>query len=346
MITNINNNKYFQNLLHPEKNKGVKIPSSVPVPSCSFQLHNSFELPSVNQHGNLVLLFNPFFLANKNDNYDNIETSRFYNVEYTERTKQFIGGIELKRIMTTSLFVNNNDSMKGDNSDDHFVIYDAGQSIQPIYNQYRLVSASIVIKYIGKAEEACGTISGSILFNKTNMIGAKYNLNAVIKENGQDFYMIVSSNYVNEFKDYANYNNIKNTYYFQENTCLEGLRMLYFPLDNAYYEYNKVIDNSNISVIVDVPDIFQTPVPKIEPTISRIDSNTNGFYFIVYIQGFQNHDSPCFRMDTYCNFECLPNPQYQNCLPITISNEHVSKKEEKEAIIYIQKKPIFKFNEK
>lgn len=30
---------YLNNLLHPERCKGVKIPSPIPVPSCSFQLH-------------------------------------------------------------------------------------------------------------------------------------------------------------------------------------------------------------------------------------------------------------------------------------------------------------------
>ena len=51
---------YLNNLLHPEKCKGVKIPSPIPVPSCSFQLHNCVTL-TTNSHGNLAFLFNPFF---------------------------------------------------------------------------------------------------------------------------------------------------------------------------------------------------------------------------------------------------------------------------------------------
>ena len=53
---------YLNNLLYPEKCKGVKIPSPVPVPSCSFQLHNSTTI-STNNRGNLALIFNPFFFA-------------------------------------------------------------------------------------------------------------------------------------------------------------------------------------------------------------------------------------------------------------------------------------------
>ena len=52
---------YLNNLLYPEKCKGVKIPSPIPVPSCSFQLHNSTTV-STNSSGNLAIMFNPFFL--------------------------------------------------------------------------------------------------------------------------------------------------------------------------------------------------------------------------------------------------------------------------------------------
>ena len=45
---------YLNNLLHPEKCKGVKIPSQIPVPSCSFQLHNCVTLRT-NASGNLVI---------------------------------------------------------------------------------------------------------------------------------------------------------------------------------------------------------------------------------------------------------------------------------------------------
>ena len=57
---------YLNNLLYPERCRNVKIPSPIPVPSCSFQLHNCVTL-STNQLGNLAFVFNPFFLGNQND---------------------------------------------------------------------------------------------------------------------------------------------------------------------------------------------------------------------------------------------------------------------------------------
>ena len=66
-----NEYRYLNNLLHPEKCKGVKIPSAVPVPSCSFQLHNCITVRT-NSVGNLAIMFNPFFLGKTPDTGDRI----------------------------------------------------------------------------------------------------------------------------------------------------------------------------------------------------------------------------------------------------------------------------------
>ena len=53
---------YLHNLLAPERCKGVKIPSAIPVPSCAFQMHNSVTL-TTNETGFVCAMFNPYFLA-------------------------------------------------------------------------------------------------------------------------------------------------------------------------------------------------------------------------------------------------------------------------------------------
>ena len=73
---------YLNNLLMPEKCKGVKIPSPIPVPSCSFQLHNCVTL-SPNSQGNLGVMFNPFFLASNqwtNNSDNNVSSNTFYDI--------------------------------------------------------------------------------------------------------------------------------------------------------------------------------------------------------------------------------------------------------------------------
>ena len=58
----VQNFDYLSNMLRPEKARGSKIPSQIPIPSCSFQLHNSIALKT-NASGNLAFIMNPFFLV-------------------------------------------------------------------------------------------------------------------------------------------------------------------------------------------------------------------------------------------------------------------------------------------
>ena len=65
---------------------------------------------------------------------------------------------------------------------------------------------------------------------------------------------------------------------------------------------------------------------------------------MVYVQGAPP-SSACFKVDFFCNFECLPNAQYLNYLPLSMNLETPTPKEKKEAIMYIQKKPIMTIKE-
>ena len=129
---------YLNDLMYPEKCKGVKIPSLMPVPSCSFQLHNSVML-STNNSGNLAIIFNPFLLVNK----DNLVFNP--RIDFNNG-KNFIENIEY----VSSLYVNNSTSLDGRSNNDNFRLVDIGQSLPGVYTQYRLVSASITLKYIGR----------------------------------------------------------------------------------------------------------------------------------------------------------------------------------------------------
>ena len=74
---------YLNNLLVPEKCKGGKIPSPIPVPSCSFQLHNCVTL-SPNSNGNIAILFNPYFLASNEwgtSDMDITKVEKFYSAD-------------------------------------------------------------------------------------------------------------------------------------------------------------------------------------------------------------------------------------------------------------------------
>ena len=150
---------YLKNLLYPEKCKGVKIPTPIPVPSCSFQLHNCLTL-STNSSGNLGILFNPFFLYN-----NNIQSKQFSTNNETE-------SVNLTYLST--LYVNNNDTLRGSASDVNWDPISIGQMLPPVYDQYRLVSASVVVKYIGRLDIASGVIGGAIVFDELDGIGGGF----------------------------------------------------------------------------------------------------------------------------------------------------------------------------
>jgi hypothetical protein len=162
-----NEYSYLNNLLHPEKCKGVKIPSQIPVPSCSFQLHNCVTLRT-NASGNLAIVFNPYFLAS------NIHKE--YIATYTSRTPE--GVVWDKQFHTnyyTTLFVNNDNSLNGYSENNAWTPINIGQEIPPVYDQYRLVSASLVIKYIGRLDTVSGVIGGAIVCDENPEIGCDYN---------------------------------------------------------------------------------------------------------------------------------------------------------------------------
>ena len=143
---------YLNNLLYPEKCKNVKIPSPIPIPSCSFQLHNCVTLQP-NSMGNIAILFNPNFLASKSflttqASYTTptvkrifySETGAIYDEASTAVPKN--GEILYSPSMLTSLLVNNDAGLTGTQPNNNFRPININQCIPDVYDQYRLVSAS------------------------------------------------------------------------------------------------------------------------------------------------------------------------------------------------------------
>ena len=303
---------YLNNLLHPEKCKAVKIPSPVPVPSCSFQLHNCVTL-STNSSGNIGIIFNPFFLASSNalKTYD---VAAGNGEEATTCTAQSF----------TTLFVNNADSLTGANNNIEWRPVNIGQVIPGVYDQYRLVSASLVVKYIGRLDIVSGVIGGAIIFDENPHIGGTYvqELAPAVDFDGSSF------------SKYGNFDLAMDSFYHQENLTLEGVRELYFPIDNSFEEYVRVTDGSHLSM-VNGDNVSVT---------SDQDYYKSGFNWFVYALGAPAN-SACFKVDIYCNFECLPNASFLNYLPLTMNPMGVSSQEKRRANMIVQQKPVMKLNE-
>jgi len=312
------NYDYLSNMLCPEKARGCKIPSQVPVPSCSFQLHNCVTIQT-NSSGNCAFLLNPFFLASQNVLGFDLSTIG--------------GGNFFVHKFLTSMWVNNNDSLSGTASDSNWVPVDIGQTLPAVYDQYRLVSASVVVKYIGRLDIASGVLGGAIIYDEANTIGGQ-----VQAKSGTNPYNPSGAGVNSLAPDLAKYGNFDlamDSFYHQENMCIEGSRMLYFPLDNSYEEYMKVTDDSTIA--------DSTSGSSVVFTVAE-DYYKSGFNWFFYTLGAPA-SSNCFKVDIYCNFECLPNAQYLNYMPITLNPYVLSNEEKKRMNLIVQSKPVLKANE-
>ncbi|MGI4813927.1 MAG: hypothetical protein ACRYGG_11440 [Janthinobacterium lividum] len=178
---------YLDAMVKPEHTKGCKIPSVIPVPSSSFQLHQSTMI-TPNSAGHAAIMFNPYYLGNAG------ALSTFY--------------------------VNNANSLGGVSSDNNFFPVNISQTIPAVYNEYRVVSASIIVKYVGRLDIVQGVIGGAIVFDQN--VGAT------------DY----TSNVANSaLAKYGNFNLAMDSFYSQENLTLNGIRELYFPLDSTFEQY-------------------------------------------------------------------------------------------------------------
>lgn len=307
---------YLNNLLHPEKEKGVKIPSPIPVPSSAFQLHNTLTL-STNSSGNLAFVFNPFYL------YDN-----------TSLTSPISNGYNCIPQYSSSLWVNNSDTLTGQASDDNFKPINISQGIPPVYDQYRLVSASIVVRYIGRLDWVSGVIGGAIVYDDSRYVGEAY------KVEGYD--TVFYSN--NQLAKYGNFDLALDSFYHQENLCVEGLRQLYFPVDNSFEDYTKIWSSSLSSTNFFANIVSDAGLMSTMSVTADEDYYKSGFNFLTYVLGAPANQN-CFKVDIYCNFECLPNAAFLNYMPISPPAPCVDAVTKRQSIAVVQEKPISKATE-
>lgn len=254
----VQEHEYYNTLARPEKTRGSKIPTQIPIPSSSFQLKQSFYI-TTNASGNAAVIINPFYLAG------------------TGAT-------------TSTVFLNNAATLTGTASDNNFNAIAVGQVIPNVYNQYRLVSGSVVAKYVGRLDTVQGLIGGAIIFDQNITPTTVGTANASLAK-------------------YGDYNLAQDAYFQQENYSLQGMRELYFPLDNTWEQYQS------------------------------LGTAKSGFGFLLYVLGAPP-SSNVYKVDIYFNMECLPDVTFLNYIPTSISQASSAGKEE--AIRAVQQAPITK----
>lgn len=317
----VENYNYLNGLLYPRENKGCKIPSQIPIPSCSFQLRSTFRF-SPSNYGNFLGIINPFFLYD----IDALGKTYSYTFTYSGVTKT----INMQSKDFSTYFFGRGDSIGiTENKNLYLSSRDINQGIPGVYDQYRLVSAELDLSYAGPIEEATGTIGGAIVYNQKQTIGAHFR-NITDSSPAE----IGSVRYGNE---YFTFQSIRDEIYSTENSALSGLRLLYFPVDNRYENYIKLFDGTIGSMTQARPDLNRRDANAIlNPSYFNA-----GFNWIFYVQNGSKKTNS-YRVDLYCNFECLPTAKMMNYCPVSTCNWPLKQKERKDIIDKIKESSVQK----
>ena len=327
-VSNYDEMTYFKDLMDPINRKTVKIPTQSSVPSCTFQLHNSFTFSS-NNEGMDLFYFNPFFLCNTNffkrfypkgDGQHGTFNENVY--PYDKGCGTYFANIELYA---------NGESR--DKKNWYFPSGSVSQVIPDVYDKYRVVSACMTLRYTGQLDEVKGVMGGGITYQKNRYLGFRYDLSSSNPSG-------LSGSRNPELDIFGTLEPIRDSVYFRENLAVEGLKMLYYPIDNSFQQFYKVFDGSEkvkiIGAATEVTGTFAAmQLPK--------DNLPAGFGWIVYLQGVPT-GSKCFKLDYYINYECLPKAELLNYIPITINNCYITPQLRDKFIEEVKKKSITKVN--
>ena len=340
-IDDLNYNKYklkldyLEDLLYPEKNKRVRIPSKIPVPTCTYNLTSRITL-SPNPEGNLIIFINPYFLTTSK-----MDGRRYdYTMEALNTHRVYIRNLFTKDY--TGVCFSNNVGINGKDHLSALFAKDIGMKIEDFYESYRLVSGSVTARYVNTVLDARGTIGGAIIMDKSNEITCKYYI-------GADTTMHEEYNPDNSFSTsdmpfffkYGNFDNIRHSIYSRENYILDGIRLLYFPVDNSYEEFIPIYNGKGTE-----PKQIRKDV-TIKPTMEINNGNfvKTGFNWVIYTQNAPFEDNS-ICLDFCLNFECIPKQEYLDFLPVDVCSSALSLQDKNEIFEIVRNNAIGKNNNK
>ena len=357
---NTENFDYLTSLLYPEKSKGCRIPTEHPVQSCTFQLKGVFTFPNA-MHGAFLVRINPYFLCSKacypdkmrvDWNYPS-DKNRIYcstfniydlsTIQYADAMLDGHGGtitpandkwIPLSAVSTKYLA-----------SSKQLTVGEGFQTIPTdVYNQYRLVSGSVELRYTGSLDKASGTLGGSILLENDPglcCVGAFQS-----KTNAKPVYdptIVPTKDYIGPTinTDFYDFNYFRHSLYHSEHSVVEGLRMLYFPPNNSYNEFVRVFNGQPYT-----PKTYRYGnEQQIRHWLSsnNTDYYKDGFWWYLYGIGLcQDRDFSAYHLSYCFNFECLPNAEFLDYCPTDCSPYTLTPEEKAQIYSEVQKVAIQK----
>lgn len=295
------NYNYLEDLLDPINRKGVKMPSKMPCPTCSFQLHNEYSV-YVNNRGYTATIVNPFFLTSIQPqdripykNGGSPSTKEIKEIEFIKPPNQ-----------AWALDDSNFDGTRPGIESNTDPAFNMQFSIPPIYTFYRVVSACAQLYYTGNVTEAQGLVGGAISTEK--FLGIAAEVRYVYEDDTTTRYL---SKPPENIYDAFMLSRIRQNVYSAENNALDGIKMLYFPLDNSFAEFKPVISRNNVQckkgyLVGDARPIIVGP-------------EQTGFNWTFYVTGGPLNARNVYKFEYWINYECIPDSKFLNYIPVSIN---------------------------
>ena len=202
-----------------------------------------------------------------------------------------------------------------------------------IYSAYRLISASLSVKYIGPLDRASGILGGAIDFDPVPRLGVYGYTQLLSNKTGvvpppdpYDPTKARNTGYYPRAKGEGDFNKWRHEIYHTENPSVEGLRLLYFPSDNSFNEYVKINNYEHMKIKFDY--ILASGSRNFPNFYYDEDYYKTGFNWIVYGQNLPTI-SKSIRLEFNANFECLPTNEFLNYCPIDVCRRSISFAEQK-----------------
>lgn len=350
----VENYDYLNALLEPEKIKGVRLPSEIPVPSTTFQLRN-VEMLYPNDDGVFLARMNPFFLSLDNSGAESpvYFGSKSGNTTYYRKEFALCYFSSFFRCVGPFLDGKNHNAYNYWASEfdrEHYALRNPNLSYQMIpdnvYESYRLVSASVRLKYIGALDEVSGVIGGGISFQNDQRLGcSKYrvaftNLNAPPEySEGRAWSTGARIEYA-LLDEFDNFNNIRDLTYSCENNALDGLRMLYFPVSNKDEQFYKVLSKEHLQFVYNKPPNLTSEIEFKSVSADQNHMNTD-FWWLMYGEGLPP-DSKVL-MEYFCNFECIPCAEFLNFCPVETRPYAIDPIKKKQVLDEVKKYAVGKY---
>lgn len=286
---------YMSNLLNPSI-RGVKIPSLTPQPSYSFTLTKQQKI-TTNASGKSLVVFRPFFLTH---DYRGI----YRRNPWQQRFNYLASPLSTFLVYTEQ---SSNNLVCSANP------IDVGQTVpEGLFQSYRLVSASLKVRFNAEMKSGSGFISGAQVDVYDPSIHGKY----YTKTNpGLPFDPEATTYQLTALGGYwTQLSSLQARPSFQIVNTLGSLSFIYYPLDTSMLEYYSFFTTREIVVSKMRNGSSYNPQWWVDNPLLYKQTT---FAWVIRSEGLPANTT-CLLFDIQCNFECLPTVKAQKYIQPTL----------------------------